>query len=88
MKRTNRPPVEAVVLPRIRTELPVRHIPLEGKWKYLKGLHLADPDFYVPGSVDLLLGADLFGIIMWHGQQIVPPGTPSAFKRPLENVKP
>ena len=53
--------VEAVVLPRITAEWPVQHIPFDGKWRHLKGLHLEDPDLNIPGSVNLLLGADLFG---------------------------
>ena len=73
-------PVEAVVLPRITTELPVQHIPFDGKWRHLKGLHLADPDFSIPGSVDLLLGADLLGAIIRHGQRQGPPGMPSAIE--------
>ena len=77
---TNQLPVEAVVLPKITADMPVRHVPFNGKWKHLKGLHLADPDFNVPGSVDLLLGADLFGIIMRHDLRVGPPGTPSAIQ--------
>ena len=73
-------PVEAVVLPKITAELPVHHIPFDGRWKHLEGLRLADPEFNVPGSVDLLLGADLFGIIMRHGRRVGPPGTPYAFQ--------
>ena len=73
-------PVEAVVLPKITTELPVHHIPLDHRWKHLEGLRLADPEFNIPGSIDLLLGADLFGIVMRHGQQVGPRGTPSAFR--------
>ena len=76
----NHMPVEAVVLTKITSELPIHHISFDVKWKHLEGLYLADPDFNVPGPVDLLLGADLFGIIMRHGRRVGPPGTPSAIQ--------
>ena len=67
------PPPHHVLQPcKITTELPVCHIPLEGKWKHIKGLHFADPDLNVPRSVDLLLGADLFETIIQHGWWIGP----------------
>ena len=72
--------VEAVVLTKITTELPARRIPFDGKWGHLKGLRLADPDFNIPGSVDLLLGADIFMTLMRNGRRIGPPGTPSAIQ--------
>ena len=37
-------PVEAVVLPKIMTELLVHHIPFDHRWKHLEGLRLADPN--------------------------------------------
>ena len=40
--KTDQLPVEAVVLPKIKTELPVHHILNDGKWKHLKALRLAD----------------------------------------------
>ena len=41
---------------------------------------LADPDFETPGSIDLLLGADIFGRAMLNGRRHGPSGSPSAFK--------
>ena len=43
-------------------------------------LPLANPDYGTPGSVDLLLGADMFSRVVLHGQRFGPSGTPSAFK--------
>ena len=60
-------PVEAVVLPGITAELPVHPIPFDTRWKHLKGLCLADPESNVPVFVDLLLGANMFGIVMQRG---------------------
>ena len=70
-------PVEAVVLPKITTELPVH------QWKHLKGLHLAEPSFNVPGSTDLLLGADLFAKITHHDRWIGPQEHHLPCKQPL-----
>ena len=76
-------PVEAVILPKITTELPVHHIPLDHRCKHLEGLCLADPEFNIPGSIDILLGADLFCIVMRHGWQVGPRETLSAFRTAL-----
>ena len=61
-------PVEVTVLPKTTAELPVDHILFDGRLKHLEGLRLADPAFNVPGSVDRLLGADLFRIVMRHNR--------------------
>ena len=63
---------------KITTNFPVHHIPLDGKWQHLKGLHLTGPYFKVPESINLLLVADLFGTIMRHVQRVGPPGMPSS----------
>ena len=73
-------PVEAVVLPKITTELPVYHISLSHRWKHMEELRLADPEFDIPGSVNLLPGADLFASVMWHDRRVGPRGTLSAFR--------
>ena len=72
--------VEALVLPKITSVLPSHPIPYSRKWKHLTNISLADPDFGTPGSVDLLLGADVFGRAVLHGRRFGPSGTPSAFK--------
>ena len=72
--------VEAVVLPRIMTELPTSPVPFDIHWKHLSYLRLADPEFGVPGHVDILLGVDMFNRVVLHGWQNGPPGSPSAFE--------
>ena len=72
--------VEAVVLPQVTTNLPSCLVPFNHKWKHLSNIRLADPDFGTPGSVDLLLGADVFSRTMLHGRRFGPSGSPSAFK--------
>ena len=72
--------IEALVLPRITSDLPSHPVPFNQKWKHLLSLTLADPDFGTPGSIDLLLGADIFGRAMLNGRRHGPSGSPSAFK--------
>lgn len=36
-------------------------------WKHLKGLQLADPCFHTPGSIDMILGADVYGQFIEEG---------------------
>ena len=47
--------VEAAVLPNITTKLPASPISFNRNWRHLSGLPLADPDFGVPGKVEVLL---------------------------------
>lgn len=72
--------VEALVLPKITCDLPLRPVPLDTNWHHLSGIKLADPDFGTPGSIDLLLGADLFDTVVLHGRRRGPHGSPSAFE--------
>lgn len=37
------------------------------KWEHLENLELADPDFYVSGPIDILLGADVYSMIIEDG---------------------
>ena len=48
--------------------------------KHSSNLTLADPEFGVPGSVDILLGADVFSRMVLHGRRFGPSGSPSAIK--------
>lgn len=34
------------------------------QWSHLHGLILADPDFLLPGDIDIILGADIYGKII------------------------
>ena len=43
-------------------------------------ISLADPDFSIPGNIDLLLGAPIFSCTLLHGRRFSPSGTPHAFK--------
>jgi hypothetical protein len=51
--------LNVLVLPKITSFLPAETCS-KAKWPHLNGLELADPDFNKPGSIDLLLGSDIF----------------------------
>ena len=69
--------MEAIVLPKVTSDMPSRSVPFSKKWKHLVGLPLADSDFGVPRSVDILLGGDVFSRVVIQGPVLGPPGTPS-----------
>ncbi|XP_074027266.1 uncharacterized protein [Leptinotarsa decemlineata] len=55
--------IDAYILPKICTDMPPRtlkHTHLD----HIKNLFLADPKFYEPGPIDLLLGAEIFALIL------------------------
>ena len=75
-------PVEALMLSKITSILPLRPVSLDTRWKHLESLKLADPGFGNPGNVhvDLLLGADIhvFSRVVYHGWRFGPSGSLSA----------
>ena len=44
--------LEAPVLPQITSEIPSHPVPFDPKWKHLKQLDLADPEFGKPGTTE------------------------------------
>ena len=75
--------VEAIVLPKVTSDLPLHPIPFNPKWDHLSGISLADPDFGSPGMVDVLLGVDIFSDVLLHGRRFGPAGSPTAFETRL-----
>ena len=61
--------IEAVVLPKLTTQLPACSVNLNPRWKHLRGLDLEDPVFGAPRCIDVLLGADVFSSILLHGRR-------------------
>lgn len=53
--------VRALVIPKVTSNLPNEKIMTE-EWGHLEGLELADPKFYVPGEVDIIIGVHHFFI--------------------------
>ena len=47
--------LDALVLPKVTTDMPANPVDSISQWKYLTGLDLADPEYGTPGRVDVLL---------------------------------
>ena len=69
-----------MIVPRVTCDLPLYPIPSGTEWKHLSGIELADPEFGIPGKVDVLLGVETFVEVMSYSRRIGPPGTPIAFE--------
>ena len=72
--------LEALLQPKITSDVPSYNVAFDGEWKHLVDLELADPDFRTFSSVDMLLGADIISHTILYGRQFGPSGTPSAFE--------
>lgn len=72
--------VEAIVLLKVTSDLPLHPVPFNHEWYHLSGICLADPDFGSPGPVDVLLGVDIFSNVLLHGRRSGPSGSPTAFE--------
>ncbi|CAI6373892.1 unnamed protein product [Macrosiphum euphorbiae] len=55
--------VNVLILPRITGPIPTNRIQIS-PWPHIEGLNLADPEYYEPLPVDLLLGADVFPYVV------------------------
>jgi len=65
------------VIPKITNQLPHSIYDVR-KLNYLKLSPLADPVFYIPQNIDMLLGAEFFYSILQPAKQVGPDGCPSA----------
>ncbi len=52
--------VTAVVIPRVTCDLSLHPIPFDSRWNHLTDIELADPGFGHTGTIDILLGVDVF----------------------------
>lgn len=76
-------PIQAYVMSKqLTTKLPAKTI-IKQPWPHLKGLNLADPSYFMPGSIDLLLGIKEYTEIIQQQYIKGPPGTPCAQKTSL-----
>ncbi|XP_076298183.1 uncharacterized protein LOC143217599 [Lasioglossum baleicum] len=74
--------LEALVTKTLTAPIPSQPIST-GDWPHLHALPLADSQFAEPAKVDVLLGADVCGLLMLE-QRTGPPGTPVAIRTPFE----
>ncbi|XP_018309970.1 uncharacterized protein [Mycetomoellerius zeteki] len=58
--------LEALVLPKLTAYLPLTKIS-STHWPHIDGLRLADPNFSMPGKIDLILGASVYAQILESG---------------------
>lgn len=71
--------VEVNILDTISTDLPTDSVDRH-PWSHLDGLALADPNFNKPGPIDLLVGADVWGMVLRDGVRTGLPHEPCAIK--------
>ncbi|KAG8233721.1 hypothetical protein J437_LFUL019191 [Ladona fulva] len=70
--------VSAIIIPKITSNQPSFPIP-DSVCENFSSLDLADPNFYKPGPIDFLLGADLYSEMMTEGPILRQVGLPSAW---------
>ncbi|XP_059054950.1 uncharacterized protein LOC131848996 [Achroia grisella] len=71
-----------VIAQQLTTKIPTKSLAVYN-WPHLEGLHLADPSYCTPGSIDLLLGVKEYAKILQPELVRGPPGTPCAAKTSL-----
>ncbi|XP_049869877.1 uncharacterized protein LOC126369487 [Pectinophora gossypiella] len=70
--------INALVLPKLMTtNMPACPLPSTG-WSHIENLTLADPEFYTPQPVEVLLGADVLSEILLYNTITGLPGSPIA----------
>lgn len=58
--------VSAYILPKLTTFLPCNSLD-KRSWPHLTELQLADNEFHTPGSIDIIMGADIYAQIIEEG---------------------
>ena len=60
--------------------MPVSPVPFDPKWTHLSDLQFADPEFGIPGRVEILLGVNVFtdGLLQGHRKGLL--GSPAAME--------
>ncbi|XP_046145417.1 uncharacterized protein LOC114881524 [Osmia bicornis bicornis] len=74
--------VRALVLRKLTALLPARAVHSQS-WLHLQGVTLADPEYGVPSRIDLILGADICGVLLQDESRVGPVGTPTARRTPF-----
>ena len=73
--------IVAAVVPTVTCDLPLQGAEGVRELPHLKGLKLADPTFYLPGHIDLLIGENILARLLQPPDiRIGPEGTPTAWK--------
>jgi len=69
--------VSAFILPRVTGRVPAQAV-LTTSWNHLVDLPLADPEFAIPGTIDMILGADVYGTLLCGSIKRGPSNAPVA----------
>lgn len=69
---------EALVLKKISRKQPAEFLQKDDRWTHLQQLNLADPEYFVPSDIDLLLGGDVWDDIVLTGLYRSRKGSPVA----------
>lgn len=69
--------MDALVMPKLTNLMPSENIDIS-YWKHLTGIQLADPKFFEPGNIDIIIGANLYASIILQGVKVGVRGTPLA----------
>ncbi|XP_052743984.1 uncharacterized protein LOC128199256 [Bicyclus anynana] len=72
----------SLIVDKITHQLPTSHID-KSSITHLTGVPLADETYYLPGRIDMILGAQMFTQIIRTGRIYSPPGAPQAFETTL-----
>jgi hypothetical protein len=70
---------DAIVVPQLCSNMPQFDVQ-NGDWNHIKGLQLADKNYFLSRPIDLLIGAELFTSILLGGKRDGSPGQPSAIE--------
>lgn len=68
-------PVKALILDNLTDFLPATELS-NSNWDHLKYVELADPDYGVPAKIDLIIGADIYPLIICEGIRKGSQGSP------------
>ncbi|XP_017484250.1 PREDICTED: uncharacterized protein LOC108372938 [Rhagoletis zephyria] len=79
MEGTETFPLSALVLTKLTESLPATKIH-SSKWPHIEGLKLADPQYYLPARIDLIIGSDEMYSLLETEVIKGPPNTPIAQK--------
>ena len=72
--------VTAIIVPNVTCNLPTSPVPCNQSWEYLKDVELADPQFGIPGRIDMLLGIEVFASVLRQGRRSGTANSPIAFE--------
>ena len=73
--RSMKIPCKAAVTSKVTCDLPVHPMEQVGDLPHIMGIPLADPEYYLPGRIDILLGAELAPKVM--ARALLRDGSPS-----------